>query len=108
MDLAGALNLIPAEAEPIVLELVGRIERLRALKDDESEMIEGIVRRERRRAPRVYHTWTPQEDRKLWATRGRTTGVVALAEQMGVTEAAVRSRLRHLRKGKRCAQQVEG
>jgi hypothetical protein len=98
MNLAGALTGIPADAEPMVLELIARIEKMRALWDDESDVIAEIVRRERRRAPRVYHTWTPAEDRKLWSRQWQKRGVIATAAEMGITETAARSRLRHLRK----------
>lgn len=111
MNLVNLANLIPSEAEPLVLELVERLGKLRAHPDDESLLIESIVRKQRRRNPRTYHRWSVKEDRELLSRQHLRRGVADYAHQLGITETAAWSRLRHLRnlrKGKRMADQVEG
>jgi len=111
MDMAGALNLIPAEAEPIVLELLGRINRLRSLKDDESRLTEGLVKREKRRQPSRTHVWTREDDRTLRRVQHRPRGVAEFAEKIGVSESAAWSRvqvLRHPHKRRAKTPKVEG
>jgi hypothetical protein len=112
MDMGGAQKFIPAEAEPFFMELLERLGRLRALKDDESKLTEALVRRERRRAPkRAYHKWTTRDDRELLRVQSRPRGVADLAQRIGVSDQAAWNRLqrlRNLKRGAGKASRVEG
>lgn len=96
---------IAAEGEALVLDLVERIERCRALQPEESDLVAELVRRSRRRAgKRVYRRWTKKEDDELWRRQFKALAVAQYAEMLGITQTAAWSRLRHLRnlrKGRR-------
>lgn len=87
---------ITTDAEPLVLELLDRIGRARALHDDESLLVEKIVRRSTR-GSRTLHKWTAEEDRELRRIQYRRRGVAEFAQRIGVSEAAAWSRLQALR-----------
>lgn len=112
MKIESLAKMVPQEAEPLLIELVDRIGKLRALEDDESLLVEAVVKKQRRRTRvRTYKRWTPDDDRELLARQHRRRGVASYAHELGVTETAAWSRLRHLRnlrKGKRATKQVEG
>lgn len=106
---------IAHEGEVLVLELVTRIERCRALRPEESDLVAELIRREKRRAPSHTHAWTRQEDRELLRVQNRPRGVIIFAERIGVSEKAARRRLEkllHTRRNEgKCAAvpcQVEG
>lgn len=84
------------EGEVLVLELVTRIERCRALRPEESDLVAELIRREKRRAPSHTHAWTPKEDRELLRVQHRPRGVIIFAERIGVSEKAARRRLEKL------------
>lgn len=101
---------IGAEGEALVLDLVERIERCRALRPEESDLVAELVRREKRRAPNRSHAWTAEEDRALVKAGTKPRGVIRLAKRIGVSEKAARRRLEKLRiqgKGANPAQVVE-
>lgn len=111
MNLVNLANLIPSEAEPLVLELVERLGKLRAHPDDESLLIETIVRKQRRRSPTFTHQWTRAEDRELLRIQHRPRGVIEFASRIGVSEKSARRRLEKLRDKGRCtrpAREIEG
>lgn len=112
MKIETLANMIPQDGEPLLIELVDRIGKLRALDDDESRLVEAVVKKQRRRARvRTYKSWTPKEDRELLQRQHRRRGVASYAQELGVTETAAWSRLRHLRnlrKGKRGEKEVKG
>lgn len=102
---------ISTDSEPLVLELLDRLGRLRAHPDDESKLIETIVRRQSRRAPTFTHQWKPEEDRELLRIQHRPRGVIEFAHRIGVSEKAARRRLEKLRDKGRCtrpAREIEG
>ena len=104
MNMAQAQKFIPVEAEPVVLELLERLGRLRALTDDESRLTEAMVRRQRRRDPkRAYHKWTSADDRELLRVQDRPRGVADFAQRIGVSDQAAWNRLQRLRNLKRGA-----
>lgn len=101
---------IEAEGEALVLSLVERIERCRALRPDESDLVAELIRREKRRAPNRSHAWTPDEDRALMRAGAKPRGVIRLAKRLGVSEKSARRRLEKLRiqgKGAKSAPVVE-
>ena len=85
--------------DALMIELLDRIGRHRALADDESQLLEKLVRRERARIrpQRTTHKWTRDEDRELLRVQYRRRGVAELAIRNGVTEAAAWSRVQALR-----------
>lgn len=107
MKVESLAAMIPADAEPIVLEILDRIGKMRALHDDESKLTAALVRREKRRLPNRNHSWTRQEDRELLRAQYRPRGVIVLAEDIGVTEKAARRRLEKLRDQGRCGKLLE-
>ncbi len=111
MDMGGAQKFIPADAEPVVLELLERLGRLRALNEDESELTEALVRRERRRAPRKSFRWGKDDNRELLRIQHRPGGIQKFADKRGITYKAAfqqLSRLRNLLRGGAKSGQVEG
>jgi hypothetical protein len=64
---------IPQDAEPAILELLARLEKARGLRDDESIVLEKIIKRQVRRdrdngeGPRHYAKWTQDMDDQLLA-----------------------------------------
>ena len=102
---------IGQEGEALVLDLVDRIGRCRALSPEESDLVAELVRRERRRGvKRVYRRWAKKEDEELWSRQFRARAVADYAKELGITGTAAWSRLRHLRnlrKGKRTPAAVE-
>ena len=94
---------VAAEGESLVLELLERIERCRALRDDESDLTAELIRREKRRAPNRSHAWTAAEDRELIRVQARPRGVIRAAKKFGVSEKAARRRLEKLRIQGKCA-----
>lgn len=100
---------LPAEAEPLILELTSRIEKLRALDDDESRLVEEAIRREKRRTwqdkGRFRHIWTATED-LLLTTKGHTSkGLERIAIEIGVSYSAAKTRRSNIMNGKRKTQQ---
>lgn len=92
---------ITTDAEPLVLELLDRIGRARALHDDESLLVEKIVRRAKRHDPTFTHQWTRDEDRELLRAQFRPRGVIELAARIGVSEKSARRRLEKLVQARR-------
>lgn len=93
-------KFIPVEGEPMLLELVSRIEKLRALQDDESRLIELLVRKERRRkAIRVQRSWTITQKTDLLAASKARGGVKKFAIDHNMPERTAWHMLRHLRNG---------
>ena len=88
---------VPAGAEGVVVELLDRIGRVRSLRDDESILLEKLVRRSQR-GQRRTHKWTPENDRTLLRVQHRRRGVAKYAEEIGVSEGAAWFRLDSLRK----------
>jgi len=97
MNLASLAKILPTDAEPIVLDLIGRIEKHRALEDDESRLVEALVRKEKRRGARVKHVWTKQEDASLLKASKMRGGVRMMAERMGMQQQVLWARLHRLR-----------
>lgn len=101
---------IEADGEALVLNLVERIERCRALRPEESDLVAELIRREKRRAPNRSHAWTAEEDKALLRAGAKPRGVIRLAKRIGVSEKAARRRLEKLRiqgKGAKPARVVE-
>ena len=93
-------KVIPLEGETMLLELVGRIERLRALQDDESRLVELLIRKERRRnAKRVQRRWTPAEKTALTKAGKTRGGVKVFATSHNIPESVAWHMLRNLRNG---------
>lgn len=93
-------KFIPVEGEPMLLELVSRIERLRALQDDESRLVEILVRKERRRtAKRIQRTWTVTQKTELLNASKIRGGVKRFAAMHDMPERTAWHMLRHLRNG---------
>jgi len=93
-------KFIPVEGEPMLLELVCRIERLRALQEDESRLVELLVRKERRRtAKRVQRTWTVLQKTELLNASKMRGGVKMFAASHNMPERTAWHMLRHLRNG---------
>jgi len=109
-DLVALFKQLPSEAEPLVLELTGRIGKLRALDDDESRLLEEAIRREQRRTWQERgsqrHIWTPQED-KLLLHSSSYCELKRTAELIGVTFRSAEGRLERLRKKRAGQQQLE-
>lgn len=97
MKVESLAKMLTPEAEPIVLELLDRLGRLRAHPDDESNLVAALIRRETSRAPRRLHKWTRDEDRELLRVQFRRRGVAELAHRIGVSESAAWSRVQALR-----------
>ena len=97
---------LPAEAEPLVLELTGRIEKLRALDDDESRLVEEAIRREKRRTWQdkgtFRHIWTAKEDLRIKTAGHSEAKLKAIAADIGVTLDAIRGRRKRLLKMTTC------
>jgi len=102
MKIETLAKMIPQEAEPLVIELVDRIGKMRALADDESLLVETVVKKQRRRSPNFTHRWTPKEDRELLRIQFRPRGVIEFALRIGVSEKAARRRLEKLRDRGKC------
>lgn len=101
---------ISSDSEPLVLELLNRLNRERSLADDESLLAERIVRRSQR-GKRTLHKWSREEDRELLRIQHRPNGVKIFAKRVGVSDAAAWSRLqvlRHPHKRRVQPVQVEG
>ncbi len=94
---------VAAEGEKLVLELVERIERCRALRPEESDLVAELIRREKRRGPNRTHAWTKAEDRELLRVQTSPRGVIRLAKKLGVSEKSARRRLEKLRIQGKCA-----
>jgi hypothetical protein len=102
-------KFIPPEGESVLLELVGRIERLRALQDDESRLVELLIRKERRRsAKRVQRQWSPSEKAELFKAGKKRGGVKAFAASHNMPELTAWHMLRHLRNGNTKRAKVKG
>lgn len=94
-------STIPPEAEQVVLTLLERLERARALEPDESHLLAGLINRQCRRARRVAPLkpyWTHRDDALLLRLARRRGGVKAVSERTGRSTAAVRARLLRLRR----------
>lgn len=83
--------------DALMIELLDRIGKHRALADDESQLLEKLVRGSPGQ-PSVYHRWSRQEDRDLLRLQHRPRGVANYAAQIGVSEYAAWMRLDRLRK----------
>lgn len=98
MKIEALAKMIPQEGEALLIELVDRIGKMRALSDDESLLVETVVKKQCRRGQaRTYKTWSAKEDRELLSRQFRRRAVAEYAITLGVTETAAWSRLRHLR-----------
>ena len=91
------------QCEDTVLALLGAIEKMRALTEEESVFLERIIRRQNERqrhcgiTPRTYVTWTADMDRKLM--RAITpTQKRDFSERHGVSMRAIKDRLRRLKR----------
>lgn len=96
-----ALKAIPAEGEAMLLELVNRIERMRALRDDESILVEYIIKRERDRAKiRVTkRVWTHKQKTALLKASKARGGVKKFAFDHNMPDRVAWHMLRNLRNG---------
>lgn len=96
-----ALKTIPAEGESMLLELVNRIEKLRALHEDESKLIECIIKRERDRAKvRVTkRVWTHTQKAALLKAAKARGGVKKFAADHDMPARTAWHMLRNLRNG---------
>jgi hypothetical protein len=84
--------------EPVLIELLDRLGRLRVLHDDESGILETLIRRDQRKSgSRQLHRWTRDEDRELLRLQYRRRGVADYAVSIGVSERAAWQRLDKLR-----------
>lgn len=94
-------KFIPAEGEDMLLELVGRIEKMRALLDDESILVERIIKRERDRSGiRIKkRVWTKPEKAALLKAAKLRGGVKKFALAHGIEERTAWHMLRNLRNG---------
>jgi hypothetical protein len=102
-------KLIPAEGEADLLELVCRIEKLRALQDDESRLVEQLVKKERRRkAVRVQRVWTHTQKTALLNASKLRGGVKKFALENGMPDRTAWHMLRHLRNGMTKKPKVKG
>lgn len=102
-------KIIPAEGEGLLLELVGRIEKHRALSDDESRLVEALVRKEKRRADnRVIRVWTRQQKDELERMAKLRGGVKKFAAKHGMPDKVAWAMLRNLRNGIRNRAKVKG
>jgi len=108
MQLISIFKQLPAEAEPLVLELTGRIGKLRALDEEESKLLEEAIRRESRRNWQAKgphrHVWTAKEDRLLISHGATTRGLETIAAKIGVTYSAAKTRRSCVMNGKRKTQ----
>lgn len=100
-DITGLARVITPAGDAMMLELLDRLGRQRALSEDESRLVEILVRRTARAAPTFTHQWTQAEDRELLRVQFRPRGVIIFAERIGVTEKAARRRLEKLIQRKR-------
>jgi hypothetical protein len=105
-----ALKVIPAEGEPMLLELVCRIEKLRTLHHDESKLIECIIKRERDRAKvRVTkRVWTHTQKTALLTAAKSRGGVKKFAIDHNMPERTAWHMLRNLRNGMTKRPSVKG
>ncbi len=97
--------------DALMIELLDRIGRNRALADDESQLLEKLVRQSRTTKASVYHKWSREDDRALLRMQHRPRGVANYAKDIGVSEYAAWMRLDRLRKklrGAGMAEKVEG
>lgn len=102
-------KLIPADGEDMLLTLISRIERLRALHDDESRLVEELVRKERRRnAKRVQRVWTHTQKAELLKASKSRGGVKKFADAHGMPDRIAWHMLRHLRNGVTKRAKVKG
>lgn len=111
MKIEPLAKMIPQEAEPLVIELVDRIGRLRSLNDDETDLVAAIIERERRRKPRRLHQWSKDDNRELLRIQHRPGGIQRFADDRGITYKAAFQQLSRLRKvfrGEGQANGVEG
>jgi hypothetical protein len=98
------------QCEATTLRLLGAIEKLRALTEEESVFLEQIIRRQNERqrhkgeAPVTFRRWTAEMDRKLMKTRSIVERR-RFAEAHGLTDNAVY--LRHSRLKRQNANQAE-
>lgn len=88
--------------EALLFEVLNRLSMARTLRDDESALLEKLVRQSQVREASVYHRWTKQEDRDLLRLQHRKRGVANYAVKIGVSEYAAWMRLNRLRKRLRC------
>ncbi len=103
-------KFIPVEGEPMLLELVSRIEKLRALQDDESILVERIIKRERDRSGvRIKkRIWTKTEKDNLLKASKVKGGVKKFACVHNMEERTAWHMLRNLRNGITKRPQVKG
>src|SRR3546814_14703234 len=97
MKIEPLAKMIPQEAEPLVIELVDRIGRLRSLSDDETDLVAAIVERERRRQPRRLHQWSKDDNRELLRIQHRPGGIQHFADERGLTYQAAFQQISRLR-----------
>lgn len=98
MKLGDLAKLVPIEGVPMILALIGRVEELRALRDDESKLVELMVHKERRHAPRRLHKWTATDNRELLRVQHRPGGVKRFADARDITYKAAFQQLSRQRK----------
>jgi hypothetical protein len=79
----------------IVTRWLDELSRQRALRDEETDILETII--QRRAHSRVYVKWTPALDRKLIRAAHRKSSIRAFAQREGMTAKAAYDRLSKLR-----------
>lgn len=84
--------------DAVLIELLDRLGRHRALADDESQLLEKLVRQSQATKASVYHKWSREDDRTLLRVQHRPRGVANYAKEIGVSEYAAWMRLDRLRK----------
>ena len=107
-DITELARVITPAGDTMMLELLDRLGRQRALSEDESKLVEILVRRTTRALPRRLYRWTAKDDRILLKARHTPRGLIEAAEKLGVSENAARSRVRNLLKRNRSNDMVEG
>lgn len=89
---------VPPDTEGLVMQLIDRIGRCRALLADESLLLQSLINRERKRGARRYHRWSTKDDAILLRAARERGGVRKAAGEIGVAVEVARHRLRHLRR----------
>lgn len=110
-DITGLARVIPPAADPMMLELMDRLGRQRALSEDESKLVEILVRRTSRTMPRRLYQWTKDDNRELLRVQHRPGAIQAFADKRGMTYKAAFQQLSRLRKvfrGSGASEMVDG
>jgi len=97
MGITVAIDRGDRTAREVLIDMFTEVGRRRALTDQESRVLEKLVR-ETAPAPQRTYRWTPERDDRLWKLHGKGLTAPAIGIALDVTAMAVRDRLKVLRK----------